>query len=286
MSDPVRLVDDPMFTRDSGIDLSAESSLLAPHDLHALESALHAHLAHAGPLLTRPPSRLVRALAGGRGLVVGLAVGVTVGAVAGAAVHAAWTARTHAPTVVIAPPAPTPAITQGAAPAPAAIAEPPRVSPAIAAHAPPPAAPRTPTPPSAPPVAAAPVGSGAPATPSAAPDDIREELHAYERAEQAMARGLWEVAAAELRASLAAHPHGQLVQESQLSLLEALVRAGHDDDVSALATTLEHDPTLASKRPEILRAHIVALTHRGHCDEARALAAADPRLLAWTASCP
>ena len=96
-------------------------------------------------------------------------------------------------------------------------------------------------------------------------DDVREELRAYERAEAALKGGLWDAAIRKLRASLANHPHGQLVHESELSLLEAEVRAGHDNDVIALARKLEGDAAFGDHRFEIVRAHVAALVRKHQC---------------------
>ena len=98
---------------------------------------------------------------------------------------------------------------------------------------------------------AAPASS--PATSIAAPSTLPAELAAYDEAVAALAAGRADDAHAALQLHRERWPTSVLRPEVDLSDLEALLRAGRDEEARALAAVLVDDVRLRARRGEIQR---------------------------------
>lgn len=287
MTNPIRLVDDPGTPGPLRQALQAELGLPTLADRGALRAAL---LQQAGAATT---AGAVGAASGWgatsqilAGVVLTTAIVVGAGYVAlrpeGAAT--APSALNAAPVAAPTPEADVlPALQIEVpfdAPEPAAEAQPPAEDEARSDDQEPAAATETPRRrrpprPSDPPATAAappvvnPSLAGTPAADETHASELSEQLRRYRLGVQQLKAGTSRQAVATFDTYLRDYPDGELRIEANLSLLEALLRAGERDRAATLASGLAADPAYVARRGELLRVQADLLVQQGRCPEAR-----------------
>jgi len=281
MKRPLPMRQDPTLPDDLRSALRAESTAPPAHDVAAVKQALLTKVAAA----TAAGVGTVAAVGGAKsalgGLLAKLAGGATAAKIVVGATIAVVTAGVVSYTAV-----------QLRSPA----AQPPPPVEVVPRTPPQPVTPTPPVVPVAPPIAAPaetpiefdplsvrlPRGSGnlsaarptAPASPTqpvpaVRPPSLADEVAQYETGRRALRAGKLAEAIAAFEHYLDQFKQGELRPEAGLSLVEAYIKAGKPDRAEAVARTLVADPTLRSRRGELLRVRAEAYVLMGRCSEAK-----------------
>jgi hypothetical protein len=103
------------------------------------------------------------------------------------------------------------------------------------------------------------------ASPEPAASSLQDELRRYERAETAVRERRWDQAITEARAYLARYPEGELWRESEVALIEALLRSGGADAAEEEATRALAKSGIKDARSTILLLRAEARADRRDC---------------------
>jgi len=289
-SGPRRLRDDPDFQWETGCDLADEVSIVPPGDLSAVKAGLLAHIAAAPiPVETQPA-----VLAGGVGAgmarlgLFGLGGGVLL---VGAYLLGAQSTQDRAP-----PPPPPPQMDTAPTRVPPTLVPAARTPTAAVvapgAGGPPPTrsiARRSMVPQTAAPAGTAdeqPLPVVAPPTVSAVPvrsspqSGVAAQMRMFEPAVGLLQDGEADAAARAFQDYLRAWPQGDLRDEAELGLLQALFASGDAARTAQLAARLEGRTSLHHRRLDILRLRAESLILLSRCDEALVLADGLPNRVA------
>jgi TolA-binding protein len=98
--------------------------------------------------------------------------------------------------------------------------------------------------------------------------DLQAQLALYEAGRGALRAGNYAAARGHFEAYLSRFSDGELRQEAEVSLLEALVRSGRHRQVAAVAGRLAKRAGLVHRRGEFLRVRAESLARLGRCDTA------------------
>lgn len=277
MKRPLPMRQDPTLPDDLRSALRAESTAPLAHDTAAVKQALMAKVAAAtaagvGAAAAIGGAKsalggLLAKLVGGASaakIVVGATITVvTAGVVSYTAVQLRQPAAQPPPAVdetmrapTLSSPAPAPALPQ---PAPVVPALDPPAGTTLEFEPLSVRMPRRPGQPSSP----------RPATSTVRPPSLADEMAQYEAGRRALRAGKLPEAIVAFERYLELFRDGELRPEAGLSLVEAHIKARQPARAEAVARTLLTDPTLRSRRGELLRVRAEAYVLMGRCSEAK-----------------